>query len=91
MPNLKNLGETTAASLVFISPRAGILKSVRGLEKVSSLPGVAEVMLYKKVGQRMNNLQSGSERVGHILVFNKDPAKCRSTARQALELIQLEV
>jgi biotin carboxylase len=90
-PDLKELNEPTAASLVFISPKLGILKSINGLEKISTLAGVQEVMLYAKVGEHMNNLQSGSDRVGHILVFNKDPVKCRSTAQKALKLLELEV
>ena len=90
-PDLKKINEPIAASLVFISPKVGTLKAVHGLEKASTLAGVAEVMLYAKVGQHMTTLQSGSNRVGHILVFNKDPAKCRATAQKALNLIRLEV
>lgn len=91
-PDLKRkASELTAASLVFISPVDGVLKSVRGLEAASALSGVEEVVLYTKLGQRMNPLRSGSDRAGHVIVYNKDPAICRSTAHEAIKLIQLDV
>jgi len=91
VPDLTLRPETSAASLVFIDPVPGVFRAAHGLEAVRRLPGVSEVLLYTRPGQTMNQLRSGSDRVGHILVYEQDAATCRATAQKALDLIRLEV
>jgi biotin carboxylase len=83
--------EASAASLVFIDPVPGLFKAAHGLEDARALPGVAEAVLYTHPGQKMNLLRSGSDRAGHILVYDQDASRCRTTAQKALDLIRLEV
>jgi biotin carboxylase len=89
-PDLTLKPEGSAASLVFVDPVPGIFKAAYGLDAVRALPGVVEVVLYVEQGQKLNSLRSGSDRAGHILVYEKDANACRSIAQKALDLIRLE-
>ncbi len=86
---LNNIG--SAASLTFIDPVPGLLKAVHGIKAARALPGVEEVAIYVRPGQRLQPLRSGADRAGHILVYDPDPGTCRETAREALAMIRLEV
>lgn len=90
-PDLEAKGNSMAASLVFIDPVPGVFQTATGVDKARALPGVSEVVIYAKQGQRLNELRSGSDRAGHVLVYGEDAATCRSMADNALSLIQLNV
>jgi biotin carboxylase len=91
MPRLTMSAERSAASLVFLDPVPGAFVAAHGIAEALRLPGVAEAVIYTQPGQRMNPLRSGSDRAGHILVYDQDPHQCRETAQKALDLIRLEV
>lgn len=78
-----------AASLVFIEPVPGEFIRAEGVETAQALPGVAEVVIYPHAGQQMNELRSGADRAGHIIVYSADDGACRATAQQALDAITL--
>jgi biotin carboxylase len=90
-PDLEAKGNGMAASLVFIDPVPGVFQTATGVDEARALPGVSEVVIYAKQGQRLNELRSGSDRAGHVLVYGVDAATCRSMADKALSLIQLDV
>lgn len=88
-PELRPSGAGTAASLVFIDPVPGIFERAEGVEAARALPGVSEIAIYPKPGQRLHELRSGADRAGHILAYDPDPARCRATALEALAAIRL--
>jgi len=89
VPDLTPKQAGVAASLVFIDPVPGIFRAARGVDAARALTGVSEVVIYPVTGQQMNELRSGSDRAGHILVYAEDPAGCRVTAQAALDLIHI--
>lgn len=90
-PDVKSSIQSMAASLVFIDPVPGNFISAHGIEEMRSLPGVSEVELYVKPGQTMNELRSGADRAGHILVYDADASTCRGRAQEVLRGITLEI
>lgn len=80
-----------SASLIFISPKEGLLRGINGIKEAISMDSIYEVEIYKKVGDRLCSLRSGSDRLGHILAFDVDPEKCRNSATQALNMIKVDV
>lgn len=59
-----------SAVISFIHARPGVVISLLGVEEVASIPGVEEVSIYVNVGDVVNELKSGSDRIGHILIFS---------------------
>ena len=88
-PNLALAPRRVAASLAFIDPEPGVFARAEGVDEARAIPGVAEVVLYCRAGQRLEPLRSGADRAGHILVYDADADRCRSTAQAALEKIRL--
>ncbi|UEQ03321.1 ATP-grasp domain-containing protein [Halomonas profundus] len=90
-PDLTLSPSLSAATLAFIDPEPGLFRAAHGIETARALPGVAEIEIYVTPGESLNTLRSGSDRVGHIVVYDTDPVTCRETAQKALDLIRLEV
>jgi biotin carboxylase len=89
-PELSGSGDFSAASLVFVDPVPGIFRAAAGLQLARKLPGIAEVVIYPREGERMNVLRCGADRAGHILVYGSRAEMCRATAQEALASIQIE-
>lgn len=51
----------------FITPPAGILKSVSGLERVKELDGVLDCGLWVKAGEEIHSVKKGGDRAGYIV------------------------
>jgi biotin carboxylase len=90
-PDLTARQALSAASLVFVDPVPGEFIEAEGLDAARALPGVVEIAIYPKPGQRMHPLRSGSDRAGHILAYGPDPVTCTSTAQAARDSIHLIV
>lgn len=88
-PRLEPVRAGVAASLMFVDPQPGLFERVEGVEDARALPGVAEVVIYCRHGQRLNMLRSGADRAGHVLVYDRDPERCRATAAAAMNKIRL--
>lgn len=89
-PDLTLNRSLSAATLAFIDPVPGFFRVAHGVEAARGLSGVAEVSIYISPGEPMNELRSGSDRAGHVLVYDSDPRSCRETAQKALDMIRLD-
>ena len=88
-PDLRCAAAGTAASLVFVDPLPGIFQRADGVERARAVRGVAEVEIYLRAGDTMNQLRSGADRVGHVIAYDPDPARCRAAALEARALIRV--
>ena len=86
-PALKQRG----AVLAFPGAKSGIVKEVYGLSDIQQTQGVYEAEAYVKTGDRINELRSGSDRIGHIIVFGDDRVKALEITRKAERLFNIEV
>ena len=80
-----------AAALVFVAPKLGRFKEIRGLDEVATLSCLEELCIYPDPGQQLGHLKSGSDRVGHILLSGNDRAICRQQARLTFETLEVIV
>ncbi|WP_186372086.1 ATP-grasp domain-containing protein [Bacillus pseudomycoides] len=78
------------ASIKFIIGQAGKFKSVSGLEAVKKLPGLHDLKFNVAKGEIINELRSGSDRIGYILLGGENPNEIHLTIEQALKLINIE-
>lgn len=80
-----------AAALVFIAPKPGSFKEIRGLNEVLTLSCLEEICIYPDPGQQLGFLKNGSDRVGHLLLSGNDPETCRQQASLAFKNLEVIV
>ena len=88
---INSIKQLKGASIRFISPKVGELKSVMGIEDAKSVAGVQEVLIYIKPGDKMRELKSGSDRIGHLIVFADNRIEAERQSQKAHELIKIEL
>lgn len=79
------------AVIIFISPVAGRLKAVKGLDQARLVAGVQDAEVYVKPGSVMGALRCGADRAGHLIVFGENRHEAESRAELALSFIKLEM
>lgn len=85
--NIKQRG----AVLSFPFSDAGTVVSVEGISDVKAIPGIHDVEVYVKEGDKVNELRSGSDRVAHIIAFGNTRAEAESIAGEAENLIKIKL
>lgn len=79
------------AAIRFIQGKKGILTSIDGIDMAKTLPGVVDVKLYKKIGEKIRKPENSSDRVGHVVAVGKDAYEAAGLADQALKVITVNV
>ncbi|HET6382456.1 MAG TPA: ATP-grasp domain-containing protein [Armatimonadota bacterium] len=82
IPSMKR--EEQAAGVMMIPiPGAGVLKGISGLEAAGAVPGIEEVSLSARVGQRLTPLPEGSVYLGFIFARGPSPDRVEDALRAA--------
>ncbi|NBO71411.1 MAG: ATP-grasp domain-containing protein [Bacteroidetes bacterium] len=79
------------AVLSFPSAKRGIVKKIENIETIKKTEGIYDAELYIKVGDQINPLKSGSDRIGHIIAFGSDRNSALEIAENAESLLKIEV
>lgn len=77
------------AAIRFIPGEKGILESINGVERASSMPGVQEVNLYKLTGDSIKRPENSLDRVGHVIAVGANAEEAAQNAENALREIKL--
>lgn len=72
-----------ASAILFIKCENGILKEISGEEAARAIDGVVEVTFTKKVGERVGDIHSSSDRVGFIIAQAQTPDEALSICERA--------
>jgi biotin carboxylase len=80
-----------ASTLVFPSAPQGILRAVRGLDEARAVEGVSDIALYLAPGDRIAELRSGVDRLGHVIANGDDRDEATARARLAESLLDFDV
>ncbi len=76
--------ESRAAGVMMIpTPRAGILREVRGQEDARAVPGIEEIRITIPVGQELVPLPEGTRYLGFIFARDETPARVEASLREA--------
>jgi len=74
--------ETSASGVMMIPiPSSGIYSGVAGLEEARSVPGVTDVVVTAKEGQRMVRLPEGASYLGFIFARGNSPDEVEAALR----------
>ena len=79
------------AAICFIQGHAGTIKEITIDPDIYDLPGVEEVVLYKKTGDTIHDTESSNDRLGHVVATGKTAKDARKTAQKALEGITITI
>jgi biotin carboxylase len=82
---------TRGSAIRFIPATEGLIGSIEGVEEAKSMPGVEEVVLYKKEGDIVPPLHSSSDRVGHVIATGKDADEAERNCEEALSKIVITI
>ena len=66
-------------------PRGGVYEGVEGVEKASRTPGVEDIVITAKPGQRLVSLPEGSSYLGFIFARGTSPQLVEDALRGAHE------
>jgi biotin carboxylase len=72
-------------------PRAGIYESVIGIEEALRTPGVDDVVITAKVGQKLQPLPEGASYTGFIFASGNDAASVERSLRMAHSRLKFEI
>src|SRR5262249_43069565 len=64
-------------------PRAGIYQDIAGVERAAAVPGIEDVVITAKQGQKLQPLPEGSSYLGFIFARGDSPAYAESALREA--------
>jgi len=84
--------EDLAAGVMMIPiPHAGIYRRVEGLEEALQTPGIEEITISAKEGQKILPLPEGSSYLGFIFARGSSPQQVEDALRQAHKRLRLEI
>ena len=72
-------------------PREGIYVDAAGIEHAKRVPGVEDVLITAKPGQKIIPLPEGNSYLGFIFARAESPAAAEQALRRALEQLQFEI
>ncbi len=82
---------TRGSAIRFIPAKEGKIAKILGVEEAKAMPGVEEVVLYKKEGDTVPPLHSSSDRVGHVIATGADADEAEKNCEEALSKIELVI
>lgn len=78
------------AAIHFIPGCEGTIRRLEVPKEVWRMPGVEEVVLYKKEGDRAHQTRSCNDRLGHVITSGETAQEAMDTGKRALEMIRVE-
>ncbi|WP_237296759.1 ATP-grasp domain-containing protein [Streptomyces sp. 3211] len=87
--NLDRASEPQSAATWFLTPRAGTVSSVSGLDEALSAEGVTEAHVTVAPGAVISELRSSSDRAGAAIATGKTPDEALRRAREAAGRIEV--
>ncbi|WP_270596114.1 ATP-grasp domain-containing protein [Anaerococcus vaginalis] len=80
-----------ASAIRYFDQSHGRIKSIRGVEEASKLPGIIQISIIHGKDQIINGIKSSSDRVGFVIGQADDCKGAISTVIKALSLIKIDL
>ncbi|MCP4131776.1 MAG: ATP-grasp domain-containing protein [bacterium] len=74
-----------------IIPEPGMVKSITGLEEALKVPGIEEIFLNVKAGDKIVVPRSNVEKAGNIIAVGKTLKEAEKSVARCMELLQVEI
>ncbi len=69
----------------------GVLARITVPDAIYAQPGVEEIVLYKKPGDRVHGTRSSNDRLGHVITTGDTPEQAAELGRHILAQMQVEI
>jgi biotin carboxylase len=80
------------ASIRFlVAPRAGRVRATAGVAEAAAVPGVIDVAIAARAGQRVGGTGSFLDRIGHVITVAPTAGAARSAAEAALARLRVDL
>jgi biotin carboxylase len=89
-PDLKHLDQY-GACYRFFNPQPGVLREVRGMEAASNLPGVVDIGMFKRPGDRVGSLSNSLERAGFVITRGRNRGEAWDMANRVERTVEFIV
>jgi biotin carboxylase len=84
--------EDSASGVMMLPiPIAGILRSVRGVEQASAVPGIHDIDIMIPVGRRLRPLPEADRYLGFMFARGSQPDDVEQSLRSAYRLLEIEI
>ena len=90
-PDFLTLSPRALGVMMIPVPRAGVYESVTGIEDALRVPGVDDLIITAKTGQKLLPLPEGASYTGFIFAGGNDAASVESSLRKAHSLLKFEI
>lgn len=80
-----------ASAIRYFDQSYGRIKSIRGVEEASKLPGIIQISIIHGKDHILNGIKSSSDRVGFVIGQADDCKRAISTVIKALSLIKIDL
>ena len=80
-----------ASAIRYLDQSHGRIKSIRGVEEASKLPGIIQISIIHGKDHIINGIKSSSDRVGFVIGQADDCKRAISTVIKALSLIKIDL
>jgi biotin carboxylase len=74
-----------------VAPRAGRVRATAGVAEAAAVPGVIDVAIAARAGQRVGGTGSFLDRIGHVITVASTAGAARSAAEAALALLHVDL
>lgn len=91
MPANLALASPALGVMMIPVPRAGIFESVSGVDEALRTPGVDDVVITAKPGQKLLPLPEGASYTGFIFASGRDPATVEHSLHRAHSVLSFEI
>ena len=85
------LADPASGVMMIPIPKGGIYLGAEGLDRASAVPGVDEVIITAKAGQKILPLPEGASYLGFIFARGPSPERVEQALREAHALLQFEI
>ena len=91
MPGVLTPASPSSGVMMIPIPRAGLYQAVKGIEDARAQPGILDVMITAKAGQKLIPLPEGATYLGFIFAAGADPAIVEHCLRRAHAALKFEI
>lgn len=79
------------AAIRYFGTSKGIIKSITGIEEVRSMPGIKELSFVKKIGDKVESIDSSVDRIGFVIAQGENADEAEAICEKAIRLIEIKM
>ena len=79
------------SAIRYLNADAGIIKSIKNIDKVRRMNGICEVTLLKNIGDKVSAIESSLDRIGYVITQADDAEQAAKICDKAINMIKVEV